>query len=348
MAVKIHRLEAHNAAGEAAWDDFVRSAPDGTVFHLTSWKRVVDSVFRMTPHYLYAAEGGEIRGVLPVFEVRGLLSGHVLVSVPYAVYGGLCGGDPEARKILLQGLRELATHLRVKHVELRHLHHPEPDLPIKSLYVTFIKSLDPDPDANLKVVRRKQRAEVRQGIKAGLEARRDWGLLPEFYNIYTTNRKRLGSPPFPRRLFEAVRDEFGKDSQLLTIWHEGRMLSGVISLFYLDQVVPYYGAALEEGFSLGVNDFMYWDLMRESCVSGFKVFDFGRSREGTGPYNFKRHWGFEPTPLAYQYVLVNGRDIPNISPSNPRLRLFIEGWKRLPMPITKWLGPPLTRWLPLD
>jgi FemAB-related protein (PEP-CTERM system-associated) len=211
-----------------------------------------------------------------------------------------------------------------------------------------MKTLDPDPEANLKVVRRKQRAEVRQGIKSGLEARREWDLLPAFYEVYATNRKRLGSPPFPRRLFEAVRDHFGKESQLLTVWHEGRMLSGVISLFYKDQVVPYYGAALEEGFALGVNDFMYWELMRESCVNGYRVFDFGRSREGSGPYNFKRHWGFEPTPLAYQYVLVNGRTIPNLSPSNPRLRLFIETWKRMPTPVTKWVGPVLTRWLPLD
>ncbi len=348
MALTIHRLQSNDPSQETVWDQFVQSSTNGTVFHLTSWRRVVESVFQMKPHYLFAADGDTIRGVLPLFEVRGLLSGHVLISVPYAVYGGLCGTDPEARKALLGAARGLAVQRHVKHIELRHLYNPEPDLPAKSLYVTFMKPLDPDPEANLKVVRRKQRAEVRQGIKSGLEARRGWEHLTAFYDVYATNRKRLGSPPFPRRLFDVVRDLFGKDSQLLTIWNQGRMLSGVMSLFYKDQVVPYYGAALEEGFPLGVNDFMYWELMRASCLAGFKVFDFGRSREGTGPYNFKRHWGFEPTPLSYQYILNGSSKIPNFSPSNPRLQFFIDAWKRLPLAVTKWLGPQLTRRLPLD
>jgi FemAB-related protein (PEP-CTERM system-associated) len=185
-------------------------------------------------------------------------------------------------------------------------------------------------------------------MKHGLEPRRGWDVLPRFYDVYVANRRRLGSPPFSIRLFEAIRDHFGKEAELLTIWHEGRPVSGVISLFYEDRVMPYYGAALEGAFDLSVNDFMYWELMRASCLAGYKVFDFGRSREGTGPYNFKRHWGFEPKPLAYQYILLNGHQMPNINPSNPRLQLFIEGWKHLPLPVTRWLGPTLTRRLPLD
>lgn len=348
MGVEIHRLEKNDLRQEAAWDQFVQSSLDGTVFHLTTWKRVVEEVFGHTPHYLLAFDGSEIRGVLPLFEVRGILSGHVLISVPYGVYGGLCGADPEARKALLDEAHQLALRRRVKHIELRHLHSPEPDLPTKSLYVVFAQPIDADPNTNFEAIPRKQRRMVRQGIKHGLEARRGWEPLSAFYEIYALSLRRLGSPPFPRRLFEAIRDQFGKESQLLTIWHEGGMVSGVISLFYQDRVMPYYGGALEEAFSLAVNDFMYWELMRESCLAGYKIFDFGRSREGTGPYDFKRHWGFEPEPLAYQYMLINGRSIPSINPGNPRLRLLIETWKRLPLPVTKWVGPVLTRRLPLD
>lgn len=348
MGLAIHQLQANDSSQETAWDSFVRSSPDGTVFHLTAWKRVVENVFRMTPHYLYAAQGDKIQSVLPLFEVRGLLSGHVLISVPYGVYGGLCGIDPEARKALLEEARRLAMRQRIKHIELRHLHNPEPDLPTKSLYVVFAKPIEADPDVNFEAIPRKQRRMVRQGITHGLEAQRGWSALPRFYEIFVESRRRLGSPPFSMRLFEAMRDQFEKESQLLTVWHQGRMVSGVISLFYQDRVMPYYGAALEEAFSLAVNDFMYWELMRESCLAGYRVFDFGRSREGTGPYDFKRHWGFEPEPLAYQYMLINGRDIPNISPGNPRLRLFVGAWKHLPLAVTKWVGPALTRWLPLD
>jgi FemAB-related protein (PEP-CTERM system-associated) len=348
VSVEIQRLELGSLEGEGAWDRFVRSSPNGTVFHLSAWKRVVEEVFRHTPHYLQAVEGGEIRGVLPLFEIRGLLSGHVMISVPYGVYGGLCVADTAARMALLDHAHQLAVRRHIRYVELRHLYDPMPGLPAKSLYAAFAKPIDSDPDVNFAAIPRKQRRMVRQGIKHGLEGRRGWEPLAEFYEIYAANRRRLGSPPFPLQLFEAIRNHFGKEAQLLTIWHEGRMVAGVLSLFHHDRVMPYYGAALEEAFALAVNDFMYWELMRESCLVGYRVFDFGRSREGTGPYDFKRHWGFEPQPLAYQYMLVNGRGIPNVNPSNPRLQPFIEVWKRLPLPVTKWIGPALTRWLPLD
>lgn len=347
-ALEIHHLAASSHREESAWDGFVRSSPSGTVFHLSTWRRVVEEVFRLTPHYLMAIEGDEIRGVLPLFEVRGLLSGHVLVSVLYGVYGGLCTPDPLARKALLEEARRLAIRRRVRHIELRHLYDPEPSLPSKSLYAAFAKALDPDPEVNLAAIPRKQRRMIRQGIGHGLEGRRGWEHLGGFYEVFVANKRRLGSPPFPQRLFKAIRDHFGNEAQLLTIWHEGRMVAGVISLFYEDRVMPYYGAALPEAFELAVNDFMYWELMRESCLTGYRVFDFGRSRQGAGSYDFKRHWGFEPQPLTYQYILVNGRGTPNISPSNPRLRFFIETWKRLPLTVIKWVGPALTRWLPLD
>ncbi len=348
MSVEIQCLAPGSTREENAWDRFVQSSSNGTVFHLSTWRRVVEEVFHHVPRYLLAYEGSEIRGVLPLFDVRGVLSGHILVSVPYGVYGGLCGADPDARQSLLEEAERTARRLKVRHVELRHLYDPVPELPVKSLYATFVKKLDPNPDVNFDAIPRKQRRMVRQGIKHGLEGRRGWEPLAEFYEIYAVSRRHIGSPPFPRRLFEAVRDHFGEAAQLLTIWHDGRAVAGVISFFYHDRVMPYYGAALPEAFALAVNDFMYWELMRDSCIAGYRIFDFGRSRQGSGSYDFKRHWGFEPEPMAYQYMLVNGSEIPNTSPSNPRFRLFIKAWKHLPLRVTKWLGPPLTRWLPLD
>jgi FemAB-related protein (PEP-CTERM system-associated) len=344
----IHRLGERGWEDEGAWDRFVRSSPDGTVFHLSAWKRVVEDVFRHRPHYLIAAEGPEIRGALPLFEVRGLLSGRSLVSIPCGVYGGVCGADAAARAALLVECRSLVSRLGTRFLELRNLHAATDGLPTKSLYTVFAKPIEPDPEANLEAIPRKQRRMVRQGMKNDLETRRGWEALGEFYEIYLTNRKRLGSPPYSIRLFESIRNRFGKDAQLLTVWHEGRPMSGVISLFHGDRVMPYYGAARPEAFRLAVNDFMYWDLMRQSCLDGYRVFDFGRSREGSGSYDFKRHWGFEPAPLPYQYVLAEGQAIPNVNPSNPKLRIFIEAWKRLPVPVTRRLGPPLTRWLALD
>jgi FemAB-related protein (PEP-CTERM system-associated) len=346
--LNVQRLGESGFGDEGLWDRFVRSSPDGTVFHLTAWKHVVEDVFRHRPHYLIAEDAGEIRAALPLFEVRGLLSGRALISVPCGVYGGLCGADPEARAALLDEARRLGSRTRARFVELRSLHSPAEDLPTKSLYKVFAKPLEADPEANLEAIPRKQRRMVRQGLKNDLATRRGWDALGEFYEIYLQNRRRLGSPPYSLRLFESIRDRFGDGAQLLTVWHGGRPISGVISLFHGDRVMPYYGAARPEAFRLAVNDFMYWELMRQSCLDGYRVFDFGRSREGSGGYDFKRHWGFEPAPLAYQYLLSEGGAIPNVNPSNPKLRLFIETWKRLPVAVTRRLGPPLTRWLALD
>jgi FemAB-related protein (PEP-CTERM system-associated) len=332
--LQIERLESGNAADSAAWDRFVSETPGGTVFHMTPWRRVVERVFPQKPHYLRAVEGGKIRAVLPLFEMR-------------AVYGGLLGA-PDARAALVAEARRLGESRGAKHVEFRHLQDPEPGLAPKSLYQTYYKEMDPDPEVNMKAIPRKQRRMVRQGIKAGLAVRRDWEPLDRFYDIYTRNRLHLGSPPFPRQLFHAVRDEFGDEAELLSVWKDDRLVAGVITLFQGGRVMPYYGAALPDAFKLSANDFMYWELMSDSCTKGFRIFDFGRSREGSGSSNFKRHWGFEGRTLSYQYLLFGNSDVPNISPSSPKLQMFIKAWKKLPLGVTRLVGPQLTRWLPLD
>lgn len=340
-------LEIRKLAGDGlAWDRFVRSSPDGTIFHLSVWKGLLEDLFDYTPHFLLATEGDRIAGVLPLFEVRGLLSGHVLISIPHATYGGLCGAEPEARVALLARARQLGEQEGIRYVEFRHKLDPIPGLATQSFFVTFIKSLDPDPDVNWLSIPRKRRYLIRQGIRHGLESRMGWEALSAFYALYARNRRSLGSPPYSRRLFEAIRDRFGDEAGLLTIWHRDRMVAGVISFFYGDQVIPYYGASLPDVSPKAVNDFMYWELMRRACLDGCRVFDFGQSHPGSGTYAFKRHWGFEPAPLAYQYLPIRSRRIPKIGP-NPYLRPFVETWKHLPLFVTEQVGPLLIRRLPL-
>ena len=170
--------------------------------------------------------------------------------------------------------------------------------------------------------------------------------IDAFYDVHARSVHTLGSPVFPRRLFTAIGQEFQKECELLTIWKDERVVAGVLTLLYEGQALPYYGGALREAFPYAVNDFMYWELLCHVAHAGYRVFDFGRSREGTGPYNFKRHWGFEPQPLPYQYALLDGGSIPNVSPANPKMRLAVEAWKRAPYQLTRLLGPALTRYLP--
>lgn len=328
------------------WDAFVRGAPGGSPFHLLAWKRAVQSAFGHPPHYLMAMRGNGVEGVLPLFQVRGLLGGRGLVSVPYGVYGGICATSPGARSVLLDAAADLAKRVGAGYVELRHRAGQEMDLPTKALYVTFSRPISPSEEENLNAIPRKQRRMTRQGAKFDLRA--EFGLrhLDLFYDIYAQSVRVLGSPVFPRRLFAAIAEEFGKDCELLTVWKDTEPVSGVLTLFFEDQVLPYYGGARREALQYAVNDFMYWELLCHAAKAGYRVFDFGRSREGTGAYHFKRHWGFEPVPMPYQYVLLDGSRMPDLSPSNPKMRLAVEAWKRLPLPLTKLLGPRLTRYLP--
>ncbi|HEX7788849.1 MAG TPA: FemAB family XrtA/PEP-CTERM system-associated protein [Methylomirabilota bacterium] len=328
------------------WDGFVRSTPGGSPFHLLAWKQAVESGFGHRPHYLMAYRGAGLEGVLPLFEVRGLLGGRGLVSVPYGVYGGICAATAQARSSLVEAARELATGLKADYVELRHRQGQEVELPTKNLYVTFARPISSRDEDNLNAIPRKQRRMTRQGVKHGLVA--DFGLqhLDGFWDVYAQSVRALGSPVFPRRLFHSIAREFGKECELLTIWKDGRMVSGVLTLYFDDQVLPYYGGALREALPYAVNDFMYWQLMCHAAKAGYRTFDFGRSRQGTGAYDFKCHWGFEPVALPYQYLLGPGREMPNLSPSNPKMRLAVDTWKRLPLPLTKLVGPLVTRYLP--
>jgi FemAB-related protein (PEP-CTERM system-associated) len=342
MTVDVSTLDAETVE----WDAFVRTSSEGTPFHLTAWKRAIERTFGLRAHYLIARTGGTIQGVLPLFEVRGLLGGRALISVPYAVYGGICAESHPVRRALAEAARELAQRCRAGYVELRQKRDQGLGLPTKSLYVTFARAISMDEEENARAIPRKQRRMTRQGPKYGLRSTVGDEYLDRVYDIYARSVRNLGSPVFPRRLFHAVAEEFGKECEVLAICHEERVVAGVVSLLYEDQVLPYYGADLRERQLPGAADFMYWELMCHAARSGYRVFDFGRSREGTGPCEFKRHWGFEPVPLPYQYIMLRGDRLPELSPSNPRLRIATEAWKRLPLAVTNVVGPLITRYLP--
>jgi FemAB-related protein (PEP-CTERM system-associated) len=329
-----------------AWDAFVRRHPAGSPCHLGAWRRAVEAAFGHRPYYLVAEGDAGIEGVLPLFLCRALMGGRALVSVPYGVYGGILAMRPRAAAALLGAAGALARRLGARYVELRHRREQALDLPTKSLYVTFARPISASDADNLAAIPRKQRRMTRQGVRHGLRAVLGIEHLEAFWEIYAGSVQTLGSPVFPRRLLAHLAAEFGDEAELLTVWRENRMVAGVLSFLYGDQILPYYGGAVRDAFRWAVNDFMYWELMCHAARRGCRVFDFGRSREGTGSYQFKRHWGFEPVPLPYQYVLVDGAPMPDVSPGNPRMRLAVATWKRLPGGVARRLGPLVTRYLP--
>lgn len=326
------------------WDQFVREHPDATFFHLAAWKSVIEASFGHPGYYLYSDREGCITGVLPLVHVSSLLFGNALISVPFCVYGGILAQDSASETALRKAACDLAEELKVDYLELRNRNPSQSGWPTKSLYVTFRKDIDPDPEINLKNIPRKQRAMVRKGIDAGLEARLDKDVAA-FYNIYSESVHSLGTPVFSRKYFRILKETFGSDCEILTVEKGGRALSSVMSFYFRNEVLPYYGGGSADARRYKGYDFMYWEVMRDACSKGITLFDYGRSKEATGSYRFKKHWGFAPEPLHYEYYLVKASEVPDISPANPKYRLFIETWKRMPLGMSRLLGPLLSRYL---
>jgi FemAB-related protein (PEP-CTERM system-associated) len=339
-SISLHRL-AHDAY--ASWDAYVFAHPDATFFHRAGWQRVIDKVFAHPTFFLYAQRAGQIVGVLPLAQVNSRLFGNSLSSLPFAVYGGVLADDAAAAAALEHEAERIAGELGVAHLEYRNTAVRHADWPTQDLYVTFRREIFPDEEANMLAIPRKQRAMVRKGIKNELRSDVDTS-VDRFFTLYADNVHRHGTPAFPKRYFAALLEAFGKDAEVLTVsGPDGKPLSSVLSFYFRDEVLPYYAGDHVDARDLAANDFKYWELMRRACARGLKIFDYGRSKQGTGSYSFKKNWGFEPQPLYYEYRLFKTDSIPQNNPNNPKYKLMIAAWQRMPIGLANWLGPFIVR-----
>ena len=340
---KVEVLAPGDVHGAKRWDEFVMSCQQATFFHRSGWQRVLRDVFRHETHFLFTTQGDRISGVLPLARVKSFLFGNSLVSLPFAVYGGVAAENEAAAAALEREADRLAQGLGVQHLELRQLERCHDGWPTQDLYVTFRKALSSSGQDNMQAIPRKQRAMVRKGIKCGLRGEQDTD-VSRFFALYASNVHRHGTPALPKRYFETLRHEFGQDCEILTVLGpSGQILSSVLSFYFRNEVLPYYAGDHEAARDVAANDFKYWELMRRACERGVTLFDYGRSKRDTGPYAFKKNWGFEPTPLRYEYRLYKRDSVPQNNPSNSRYKFLIDAWRRLPLGIATRLGPLVVR-----
>ena len=330
----------------ADWDAFVEQAPEATFFHLSGWKAAVERAYGHDCPYLYATRDGRIVGVLPLTRIRSRLFGHALTSTAFAVYGGPVAETPDAADALIAAASDVADRHDVDHIGLRNLSPMAADgWQVKSdTHATFRKDISGDAEENLLAVPRKQRAVVRKSLQAGLQVDTHAD-TDSFFHLYATSVRNLGTPVFPKAWFQALRDVFGDRCEVLTVSHEGAHVASLMSFYFRNEVLPYYAGGTPTARGVGAHDFMYYDLMCRAGARGFGVFDFGRSKTGTGPYSFKKNFGFEPTPLHYAYKVRHGEGLPDVSPNNPKYRMMINIWSRLPLPIANLIGPRISRYL---
>ena len=330
-----------------AWDEFVTTHPQGSPFHLIAWKKTIEEVFRFQPQYLAAFEGGTIAGVLPLFLVSNWIIGKALISTPFAVYGGALAGSDAARAALSDHLQKLARSLGVQYADLRNID-PAQRLgyPGVDNYITFRGPVGADEEAILQSIPRKTRRIVRKSLEHPYVVKVQKEDIRVFEDLYSRNLRKLGTPAFPRHHFGLLLKHFRNSADIREIWLEDKPVAAVLTFYFRDQALPYYGAADERYNAQAPTTFMYFDLMRWAGQNGYRTFDFGRSKIGSASGHFKSHWGLVESPLPYEMLLVKRTSLPNNSPTNPLFQYPMKIWRKLPLPLTRAIGPTLLKLFP--
>jgi len=331
----------------AEWDSFVLAHPEGSFFHQTAWKRVMERTYSYRARYFYAERQGQITGIAPAFLVSNWITGRYLISLPFAVYGGICASDAQTKEALLARLEELAEAERVDHLELRNRGGgPLANYHAIDRYATFTMPLVPDTTALYNAFPKDIRYMIRKGEKAGLQVRHGFEELDAFYRLMTVNLRRLGTPAFPRDLFENLIQEYPGQVDLVVLYSKGKPISGGMTFLFRDSAQPYYVGAEEDAKAVGANNFLWWQMIKFAAESGFAEFDFGRSKKDSGNYEFKKKWKPTIESLDYQIRLVRRDSVPNFSPTNSKFKLMGNVWKKMPLSLTRVVGPQIVRFFP--
>ena len=350
LAVIVQEARLSDPATVAALDKWVLAHPDSTPFHRSGWIMAVEAGTGQKAKMLVARRpGGKIAGVLPLTHIRSALFGRALVSSGFAVDGGMLVDHRKAGPALADAAWTLARTLGCTTVELRGGEAPtDPIWQNKAdAYLGFSRPLAEDDAAELKAVPKRHRAEIRKGLANDLafEVGRDKRLRDIHYRLYAHSVHNLGTPVFPRALFDAVLDRFGDDADIALVSKDGKPLSAVISLYHHGACMPYWHGAAEGARAMRSNEALYFRLMRRAHERGCTLFDFGRSKVGTGPAAWKKTWGFAGEPLGYHLRTAPGHETRDVNPLSPQYRRKVELWKKLPESLANLIGPHIARGL---
>lgn len=329
------------------WEQFVARHPESTHCHRWGWKEVVQRSFGWRTFYLLAMEGGEIRGLLPLVWQKSRLFGSFLTSVPYLNAGGVLAETESSKEILVEEAIALARKLKVRYLELRYRMDPQLRLTTRQHKVAVVLPIEANEEKRWTGLPHKVRTDVRKGMKSDLRA--EFGrseFLDDFYQVFARNMRDLGTPVYSRHFFEEIFHAFPEDVHICRVRHGKTTVAASFLTGHKGRLEAVWSSARYDYLPLRPNMFLYWSILGFAAERGFRLFDFGRSTIGSGTHRFKKQWGSQDVPLYWSYWVPGGASVPELNPENPRYRLPIQLWQRLPVPVTKLIGPPLAKRLP--
>jgi len=347
--VAVRSVDLASVADADRADQWVMAHPQSTPFHRPAWLRAIEAATGNRAYMLVAEnDAGAISGLVPLHAIKSRLFGNAMVSSGFAVGGGILAESQGIADRLADAVWVLADQNGCATAELRGGAVPHHGWTVHSdAHANFERPLAADDDAELLVIPRKQRAEVRKALDKQLtvtvgSAQRD---LDWHYRVYSESVRNLGTPVFPRALMAETLRAFGDDADILTVLSDGTPVASVLSLYHKGAVMPYWGGGIWAARALRANDLMYYALMNHARRRGCDRFDFGRSKAGSGAYFFKKNWGFDPVPLSYSKRTAPRHRQRDVNPNSDRYGRAVAIWQKMPLALANLIGPWVARGL---
>jgi len=343
MRILIAESERH----AQLWEDFVARTAGCGHYHRWGWKRVIENSFGWPTFYMMGLEGDLVKAILPLVWQKSRLFGSFLTSLPFLNGGGGVGEDNHAAEALTQEAIALTQRLGANYLELRHRRPSDLGLPVKTNKVAVVHEVTPDEEKAWQSLPHKVRTDIRKCMKSELTAEfRGEEALDTFHEIFAENMRNLGTPAYGRNFFLQMLRIFPADTHICIVRHQGKPVAGSFLTGFRDTLEAGWSSSRYEYLAIKPNMFLYWKILRFAGERGYRTFDFGRSTVGSGTHRFKMQWGSKEIQLYWTYWLPSGSSLPELNPQNPRYRLAIWLWKRLPLAFTKLVGPRIVRCLP--
>ena len=330
-----------------AWDAYVAASPQASFYHRFGWRRINDATLAHRSCYLAALDGTRIVGVFPFVQVKSAIFGNLGCSMPFVNYGGPCADTPDVEHALLERARAISRELKLNYLEIRSRRHLGDALPCNTHKVSLTLALSKDPDVLWKAFKTGHRQEIRRGYKNGFVVRFGGAELFEpFYEIMSESWRNLGTPLYNRHYFRSLLETFPEATRLCVVYADGEPAAAAFDGLHGDTIEGMWMGAKAKYRHRLVSYVLYWELIKNAAEAGFARFHFGRSTADSGSEAFKKKWNASVDQLYWHYILPEGAAMPALNVDNPRYRMAIDVWRRLPIGVTQFIGPSIARCIP--
>jgi FemAB-related protein (PEP-CTERM system-associated) len=335
------------ACSEAEWNEYVSSHPGGTFYHLHQWSQINRERLGHTSRLLRARQDGRTAGILPLTLVSSPFFGRILCSMPFVNYGGPCAQSPAIASSLVDAARELAKETKAGYLELRCAAPLQTDIPASTRKVSMTLALEADPEKLFEKYASKHRTTIRRSFKNGLQVTSGGReLLPTFYSVMEHSWRSLGTPLYSRRYFETILETFPAHTRIFVCSRGTEPVAVAFNGEFNGTIEGMWAGGTAAARGLQANYALYWEMIQDACRRGFQRFHLGRSTADSGAEDFKRKWNADTMQLYWYNHRPDGGAQPELNVDNPKYRLAINLWRRMPLWMTRLAGPPVARGIP--